>query len=148
MAKHATVQMYDAMNSFLMQAEMLELEGLQNSKQSQLALFQEEMAKLEEDVDVPLRLKQGQVEVQPQGLVDSSLDHAVLLSQQLVQVGLLHSPSPPWASLPFLAFPPLPTLLTFPLSASTLTAASSQLTGACFCPSKWTCWTQEWATEA
>lgn len=78
-----------------MQADMLQLEGLQSRKQSQLALFQEEKARLEEDVDVPLRLKQGQVEVQPQGLVDSSLDHAVLVSQQLVQVSFLWSPPLP-----------------------------------------------------
>ena len=94
-----------------MQADMLELEALQSSKQSQLVLFQEEKARLEEDEDVPLRLKQGQVEVQPQGLVDSSLDHAVLVSQQLVQVGFLWSPP-----LALASFPPLHTLLTYPLS--------------------------------
>lgn len=40
----------------------------------------------EVDIDVPLRLKQGQVEVEPQGIVDGSLEHAVLVATQLVQV--------------------------------------------------------------
>ena len=71
---------------------MVELEGVQSSKQSQLALFQEEKKRLEEDVDVPLRLKQGQVEVEPQGIVDSNLDHAVLVAQQLVQVSFCSHP--------------------------------------------------------
>lgn len=69
-----------------MQAEVRELEHAQREKQSQLAFFQEERTRLEQDIDVPLRLKQGQVEVQPQGIVDSCLDHAVLVAQQLVQV--------------------------------------------------------------
>ena len=118
-----------------MQADVLELEGLQNSKQSQLALFQEEKARLEEDVDVPLRLKQGQVEVQPQGLVDSSLDHAVLLSQQLVQVSFFWSPrlSPP-PPAPLLSFPSPNPPRFVPLceQCCSLTASSSQLTAACF----------------
>ena len=129
-------------NRLLMQADMLQLEGLQSSKQSQLALFQQEKARLEEDVDVPLRLKQGQVEVEPQGLVDSSLDHAVLVSQQVAQVSFLwspplHSPHPPPPPHPpslcyqspsphpphllvplplpaFLAISPLHTILTYP----------------------------------
>lgn len=72
-----------------MQAELRELERAQSEKQSQLALFQEERTRLEQDIDVPLRLKQGQVEVEPQGIVDSALDHAVLAARQLVQVSAL-----------------------------------------------------------
>jgi len=69
------------------QADVIVMEAAQNSKQAQLALFQEEQKRIEEDIDVPLRLKQGQVEIQPQGIVDSSMDDAVLVALQLVQVG-------------------------------------------------------------
>lgn len=71
----------------MLQADVIVMEAAQNSKQAQLALFQEEQKRIEEDVDVPLRLKQGQVEIQPQGIVDSSMDDAVLVALQLVQVG-------------------------------------------------------------
>ena len=63
------------------------MEAAQSSKQAQLALFQEEQKRVEEDIHVPLRLKQGQVEIQPQGIVDSSMEDAVLVALQLVQVG-------------------------------------------------------------
>lgn len=69
-----------------MQADLVEVEALQSSKQSQLTLFQEEKKRTEEDIDVALRLRQGQVEVEPQGIVDSNLDNAVLVAQQLLQV--------------------------------------------------------------
>ena len=62
------------------------MEAAQSSKQAQLALFQEEQKRIEEDICVPLRLKQGQVEMQPQGIVDSSMENAVLVALQLVQV--------------------------------------------------------------
>lgn len=62
------------------------MEAAQSSKQAQLALFQEEQKRIEEDICVPLRLKQGQVEIQPQGIVDSSMEDAVLVALQLVQV--------------------------------------------------------------
>ena len=62
------------------------MEAAQSSKQAQLALFQEEQKRIEEDICVPLRLKQGQVEIQPQGIVDSSMENAVLVALQLVQV--------------------------------------------------------------
>ena len=68
------------------QADLVEVEALQSSKQSQLTLFQEEKKRTEEDIDVALRLRQGQVEVEPQGIVDSNLDNAVLVAQQLLQV--------------------------------------------------------------
>jgi len=71
----------------MLQADVIVMEAAQNSKQAQLALFQEEQKRIEEDIDVPLRLKQGQVEIQPQGIVDSSMDDAVLVALQLVQVG-------------------------------------------------------------
>ena len=71
-----------------MQADLADLVAQQASRQSQLGLFQEEKKKCEEDADVPLRLKQGQVEVEPQGIVDSNLDNAVLVALQLVQVCL------------------------------------------------------------
>ena len=63
------------------------MEAAQSSKQTQLGLFQEEQKRIEEDIYVPLRLKQGQVEIQPQGIVDSSMEDAVLVALQLVQVG-------------------------------------------------------------
>ncbi len=62
------------------------MEAVQTSKQSQLILFQEEKKRIEEDIDVALRLKQGQVEIEPQGIVDSNLDQAVLAALDLVQV--------------------------------------------------------------
>ena len=68
------------------QADLVEVEALQCSTQSQLTLFQEEKKRTEEDIDVALRLRQGQVEVEPQGIVDSNLDNAVLVAQQLLQV--------------------------------------------------------------
>lgn len=71
------------------QAEVRELERAHSEKQSQLALFQEERTRLEQDIDEPVRLKQGQVEVEPQGIVDSRLDHAVLAARHLVQVSPL-----------------------------------------------------------
>ena len=73
------------------QVDLADLEGQQASKQSQLALFQEEKKKSEEDSDVPLRLKQGQVEVETRGIVDSNRDNAVLIALQLVQVGAFSS---------------------------------------------------------
>lgn len=63
------------------------MEAAQSSKQAQLALFQEEQKRIEEDIYMPLRLKQGQIEIQPQGIVDSGMDDAVLVALQLVQVG-------------------------------------------------------------
>ena len=56
------------------------------SKQAQLDLFQSEKARLEEDLDVPLQLRQGQLEVEPQGIVDGNLDLAVLIPESLVRV--------------------------------------------------------------
>ena len=70
-----------------LQADVVVMEAAQSSKQAQLALFQEEQKRIEEDIYVPLRLKQGQVEIQPQGIVDSSMEDAVLVALQLVQVG-------------------------------------------------------------
>ncbi len=69
------------------QADVIVMEAAQSSKQAQLALFQEEQKRIEEDIYVPLRLKQGQVEIQPQGIVDSSMEDAVLVALYLVQVG-------------------------------------------------------------
>lgn len=65
---------------------MTGLAAAYESKQAQLDLFQGEKARLEEDMDVPLRLRQGQLEVEPQGIVDGSLDHAVLISEALIRV--------------------------------------------------------------
>ena len=70
----------------LLQAEVAMLAAAYQGKQAQLELFQSEKARLEEDLDVPLRLRQGQLEVEPQGIVDGSLDHAVLISEALIRV--------------------------------------------------------------
>lgn len=69
-----------------MQAEVASLETAQQQKQVQLDLFQSESARLEADMDVPLRLKQGQVEMEPQGMVDGNLDLALLVSESLIRV--------------------------------------------------------------
>lgn len=71
----------------MLQADVIVMEAAQSSKVAQLALFQEEQKRVEEDIYVPLRLKQGQVEIQPQGIVDTGMDDAVLMALQLVQVG-------------------------------------------------------------
>ncbi|KAA6420486.1 MAG: hypothetical protein FRX49_09647 [Trebouxia sp. A1-2] len=68
-----------------LQADVIVMEAAQSSKVAQLALFQEEQKRVEEDIYVPLRLKQGQVEIQPQGIVDTGMDDAVLMALQLVQ---------------------------------------------------------------
>lgn len=72
--------------------DLPEIEARQSSKLSQLILLQEERKRTEEDIIVALKLKQGQVETEPQGMVDCQLDHAVLVALQLVQVWALHLP--------------------------------------------------------
>lgn len=70
------------------QVEMTLLEAAQESKQAQLDLFQSEKERLEADMDVPLKLKQGQVEIELQGIVDGNLDLALLIPESLIQVFL------------------------------------------------------------
>ena len=66
--------------------EVTLLEAAQQSKQAQLDRFQSEKERLEADMDVPLQLKQGQVEIEPQGIVDGNLDLALLIPESLIQV--------------------------------------------------------------
>ena len=61
-------------------------EAAQQSKQAQLDLFQSEKERLEDDMDVPLQLKQGQVEIEPQGIVDGNLDLALLVPESQIRV--------------------------------------------------------------